>query len=269
MADAPIIDALYGIPKNTAVTQLSECLPFMQDLRGPMRAVGISGVVLVQRHCGYCPYHWSCADRRTREVSVLARQNSAVRGLASYDSLRIGESLRWIHEAIAGGGLSGCYLQAECLVSGLDTARMYPLYGLCAMLRAPLVLDFSSRENWLRHLPEIETMAADFPELEIVLTPPQDTEAPNILRLALRFPRISFILCPEEMDANAALREFVELQGRERVLFCSSLNGWPESVQVARKLEVMPAAAEAYLYGNAARLFSFPAVVDAASERLA
>ena len=80
-------------------------------------------------------------------MNAVARNPRRLRGLASYDPLRIGESLRWIDEAITEGGLAGAYAQAECCISGLDAPRMYPLYGLCAMLRSPVVLEISSREQ--------------------------------------------------------------------------------------------------------------------------
>ncbi len=107
---------------------------------------------------------------------MVAQNPRQLRGLASYDPLRIGESLRWIDEAVSEGELAGAYVQAECCVSGLDAPRMYPLYGLCAKLRAPVVLDFDSRERWVHHRPQVEVVAADFPELDILLAPPPRSE---------------------------------------------------------------------------------------------
>jgi predicted TIM-barrel fold metal-dependent hydrolase len=260
MAYATIIDAFFCIPKNGAVAQISDCVPFSEDLSGPMNASGIGGAVLAHGGCGQCQHHWNCADRKTHEVvDVVARNPKQLRGLAAYDPLRIGDSLRWIDEAVSFRGLVGAYAQAERCVSGLDAPRMYPLYGLCAKLRSPVVLGFANREGWAHHRQEVEVVAADFPELDILLATPPQTDTESILRLMKRFPRISFLLDPQELQADAKLCEYVELHGRERALFRSSPKGWPDSVAAAQALRLSPGARRAYLSENATRLFSFPA----------
>jgi predicted TIM-barrel fold metal-dependent hydrolase len=191
-------------------------------------------------------------------VSAVAKNPQKLRGLASYDPLRIGDSLRWIDEAVTEGGLVGAYALAESCPSGLDAPRMYPMYGMCAKLRSPAVLDFASRERWLHYRPQVEVVAADFPELDILLATPPFTNAASILLLLQRFPHVSFALRPEELQTDAALCEYVELKGRERVLFRSSAKGWWASVETAMALPLGPAARRAYLFENATRLFRFP-----------
>ena len=110
---------------------------------------------------------------------------------------------------------------------GWTLPRMYPLYGLCAKLRSPMVLDFANRERWPHHRPQVEVVAADFPELDILLALPPRTDTASILRLMQRFPRVSFLLTPEELQADEVLCDYLELHGRERALFRSSPNGWP------------------------------------------
>ena len=101
MANATIIDALFCIPLKASVMQLSDCVQFNQDLAPQMNEGGIAGVVLAHCNCWQCQHHWNCADRRTHEiVNVVAKNKRQVRGLASYDPLRIGESLRWIDDAV-------------------------------------------------------------------------------------------------------------------------------------------------------------------------
>lgn len=256
MANTTIIDALFCIPQKANVMQLSDCAPFHQDLTEPMNAGGIAGAVLAHGNCWECQHHWNCADRRTHEVAnVVAKNPRQLRGLASYDPLRIGESLRWIDEAVSEGKLSGAYAEAECCVSGLDAPRMYPLYGMCAKLRAPVVLGFHSRERWVQHLPQVEVVAADLPELDILLAPPLGAGTASILGLMRRFPRVSFLLCPQDLQSDAALCEYIELLGRERALFRSSSEGWAAAVEAALSLPLGPAARRAYLFENASRVY--------------
>jgi len=227
MSSATIIDALFCLPRNPKVLQISDCVPFDQDLAPEMISSGISGAVLAPCNCAGCQHHWNCADRMTHELAgAVARNPKLLRGLASYDSLRIGDSLRWIDEGVTSGALVGAYALAESCSSGLDAPRMYPLYGMCAKLRSPAVLDFTSRERWLHYRPQVEVVAADFPELDILLATPPFTNAASILLLLQRFPHISFVLRPEELQTDAALGEYMELKGQERALFRSSAKGW-------------------------------------------
>lgn len=257
MASAMIIDALFCIPQKANVMQPADCLPFEQDITPLMDSGGITGAVLAHCDCWQCQHHWNCADRRTHElVNAVRKSPRRLRGLAAYDPLRIGESLRWIDEALTEGGLSGAFAEAECCVPSLDGPRMYALYGLCARLGAPIVLGFHSAGRWMQHLSQVEVVAADFPELNILLAAPAGAETASILGLMRSFPHISFLLCPENIDT--VLCEYIELQGRERALFRSGTQGWPAAVERALKLALSPAAMRAYLFENASRLYDFP-----------
>ena len=262
MATATIIDALFCLPKNTKVLRIADCVPFNQDLSPLMKAGGITGAVLAPCLCGACQHQWNCADRRTQEVlNVVEKNQSPLRGLASYDPLRIGDSLRWIDESVEEGTLSGAYAQAECCVAGLDARRMYPLYGLCAKLRAPVVLDFSSRESWAHQRPQVEVVAADFPELDILLAMPPHPDVPSMIRMMQRFPRVVFLVSPPDMQAE--LCEYVEAQGREHVAFRAYPQSWPVATEAALTMPLSSAARHSYLFENAARLFRFPIEVPA------
>lgn len=253
-----MIDAFFCVPKKGNVKRLEDCVPYGENLASLLGASGVSGAVVAPCACSECPHVWNCAERRTQEVvDIVARSPNELRGLACYDPLRIGDSLRWIDKAITAGKLVGGYAQAGCSVSGLDAARKYPLYGLCAKLRSPMVIEFASTERWVNHRPQVEVVAADFPELDLVLVPPPETEAASIMQILKRFPRISFLLCPRELQSNFALREYVEHQGRDRVLFRSSADGWTHSVETALALPLNLEAKEAYFSGNAKRLFGF------------
>lgn len=259
MAQAKIIDGLFCMPQKPRVAQVADCVPFNLDLTPKMKANGIAAAVLAHGNCWQCQHHWNCADRRTHEIVVAAERNRGqLRGLASYDPLRIGASLRWIEDAVVEGGTAGAYAEAECCASGLDAHRMYPLYGLCAMLRLPMVVGFHSDEGWTQHLQEAEVVSADFPDLDLVLAPPAGIESESMVGLMQRFPRISFLLRPQDLARDAALCEYIEVQGREHVLFRSGSGDWSAAVESTRKLPLGPAALRAYLFENAARVYGFP-----------
>lgn len=258
-----IIDALYCIPKNGAVTQIADCIPFSQDLGPLMESSGIAGAVVAPCRCTLCHHIWNCADRRTQEIrGVVARRPKQLRGLACYDSLRIGDSLRWIDEAVGESTVVGGYIQAENSVSGLSAPRMYPLYGLCAKHRLPIVIDFASANSWAHQRSQVESVAADFPELNILLAVPQGSDAEILMQWMERIPHIFFFLSPQDLQQDPALCEYVELQGRERVLFRSSLDGWTLSVEATLGLSLSPAAQRAYLSENATTLFGFQVVSE-------
>ncbi|HVJ05138.1 MAG TPA: amidohydrolase family protein [Candidatus Saccharimonadales bacterium] len=261
----PIIDALFSIPRVGTAQQIPDCIPLKQDIGQKMNSEGVAGAVVAPCNCSLCQHRWNCADRRTHEVQdTVARSPKRLRGLACYDQLRIGDSLRWIDSAVSKGELAGAYAQAEFCVSGVNSARMYPLYGLCARMRAPMVIEIASQNDWTYHRPQVEVVAADFPELDIVLAPPERMDWASVLRLMEQFPRISVLLSPEKLRQDSTLREYIELKGRERVMFRSGLNGWPTSVETARELPLGPAARLAYLAENCSKLFGFPAEVMSA-----
>ena len=264
MAVPNVIDALYCIPKNVGSFQPGRCVAFTQDLAPAMSANGVAAAIVAPCSCHQCPHQWNCADQRTEEVrQVVASNPRQLFGLSSYDPLRMADSLRWIDDAIADRSLSGAYAQAECCVSGLNAPRMYPLYGTCDKLRVPIVIDFNSQERWLRHRPQVEVVAADFPALQIVLAPPPGTEGATILRLMERFHQLLVLLNPRDLEADPALCEFAELQGRERTAFRSHPQEWGAAVPAAQKVPLSPSARRAYLFDNAARIFKVPASVTA------
>jgi hypothetical protein len=266
MAHTAIIDALFSLPPKGPITQITDCMPFLEDLTPRMRASGVAGAVVSHGDCSQCQYQWTCADRKTHEIAhLVARHPRQLRGLAAYDPLRIGESMRWIDDAVSQGNLSGCYVRAECSVTGLDTPRMYPLYGLCAKLRAPLVVEFTNQQRWEYHRPQVEVVAADFPELDILLAPPPHSNIVPILALMQCFPRISFLLGPRELQQSAALCEYLEMRGREQALFRSAGEEWAKAVPAARAVPLGAGARRAYLGENASRIFGFGRAVASLS----
>jgi predicted TIM-barrel fold metal-dependent hydrolase len=263
MLDLAIIDALFCIPKDVRTTQLSDCKRFSEDLTPQLNGGGMVGAVIAPCLCRQCQNQWNCADRKTQEVTETVRRNpNQLRGLGSYDALRIGDSLRWIDEGVTTGTLAGAYAQADYCVSGLDSRRMYPLYGLCAKLRAPIVMDFNTRECWQHHRPQVEVIAADFPDLKIVLATPPRTEAGSILRLLQRFPHAAFLLNPKDLQADAALCEYMELQGCDRVMFRAHPLSWESAAETAMGMPLGEEAKRAYVGGNAAKLFGFAALAN-------
>ncbi len=258
MPHEAVIDALYCLPKKNRVAQPSDCVPFNEDLAPALHASGVDGVVIGPGQCLHCQHQWSCSDRRNQDVmGTVGKNRRQLRGLASYDSFRIGESLRWIDDAVGAGELAGAYALAESCVAGLDAARMYPLYGICAKLSAPVVLDFGSRERWLHHRTQVEVIAADFPQQDILLSTSPGTDTADLMRLMQRYPRVGVLLAPQDLQSSPAMSEYLDGAGRERILFRAAPGAWAPAVALARKLPLAEGARYSYLYENAARLFHF------------
>lgn len=258
LSHTPIIDALFSIPQHGPVVQISDCIPFLQDLAPGMKAAGISGAVIAHGNCSQCQYEWNCANRKTHEIAALvAHSPGRLRGLAAYDCLRVAESMRWIDETVHRGELAGAYLRSESCCHGLDSPRMYPLYGMCSMLAAPLVLEFGGRERWLYQRPQLEMVAADFPDMDLLVAVPPHTELASLAQLMKRFPRMMFLLGPRELLESEKLCELLEADGSRRVLFRSAGEAWPLAVRAASEVPLGPVARRAYLGENAARIFGF------------
>jgi hypothetical protein len=73
MADLTIIDALFAIPQRANITQLSDCVPFSQDLAPLMNSSGIAGAILAPCNCNHCQHQWNCADRSGAQSDAVAR----------------------------------------------------------------------------------------------------------------------------------------------------------------------------------------------------
>jgi predicted TIM-barrel fold metal-dependent hydrolase len=73
-----------------------------------------------------------------------------------------------------------------------------------------------------------------------------------------RYPRLSFLLGPRELQGNDKLCDYLEQQGRNRVLFRSAGEAWPAASALALTVPLSPSARRAYLAENAARVFGFP-----------
>ena len=197
-------------------------------------------------------------------VNAVERNPAQLRGLASYDALRVGESLRWIDEAVAEGGVSGAYARCGVLDQRVGRAPHVSAVRTLRQAAMPVVLGFNSAERWTQHLSQVEVVAADFPELDILLAPPAGAEAASILRLMRHFPRISFLLCPQEMQADAALCEYIEMQGRERALFRSAARDGRRRWR-GRSAATESGGAACLSVQNATRVYGFP--VGVASSR--
>jgi hypothetical protein len=104
----------------------------------------------------------------------------------------------------------------------------------------------------------VEVLAADFPELEILLAPPPQVGTESIIRMLERFPRIAFLLNPRDLVDDALLCEYVELEGHSRVAFRSLPQTWAAAAETAAGIPLRSEAKHAFLFENAARFFGFP-----------
>jgi predicted TIM-barrel fold metal-dependent hydrolase len=258
MTHASIIDSLYSLPKKGPVVQLSDCVPFQEDLTPRMQQCGLAGIVLAHGNCRQCQYEWECADRMTNEISNLVAQHpDKLRGLAAYDPLRIGESMGWLDKLVRKGQIAGAYMHSEACIRGVDSARMYPLYGMCAMLRVPVVVEFVEEDCWKHQRSQLELVASDFPDLDLAVVPPRKSNKSCIIPMMKRFPRLSFLLGPQDLQESRPLRDYIDSEAGDRVLFRSAGEDWSSAVVMAQSLRLGPAALRAYLGENAERLFGF------------
>jgi len=258
MKHTAVIDALYSIPLKGPVVHISDCVPFHEDLTPRMQECGLTGAVLAHGNCRKCQFEWECADRMTHEIADLTVQHPGqLRGLAAYDPLRIGESMGWIDNLVRKGRLAGAYMHSEACIRGVDSARMYPLYGMCAMLGVPVVVEFFEDDCWKYQRQQLELVAADFPDLELAVAPPRESKKSSVVPMMRRFPHLSFLLAPADLQGSRTLCRYLDSEGSSRALFRSAGEEWSSAVAAALNVPLGPAARSAYLAGNAGRLFGF------------
>ena len=155
-----------------------------------------------------------------------------------------------------------------------DHRRNYPLYAKCAELGIPVSIHSSA--NWttvsvsdLGHPRHIDVIAADFPELQIIMSHAGYPWVLESVLLAWKYPNVYLELAAHRPRYLAEpgtgwepLLRFGQNTIRDKVLFGTGwfLLGRPP-VQITdefRALPVAPDVMEQWLYGNAAALLGTP-----------
>jgi len=193
---------------------------------------------------------------------------------AGIDVLTGMDGVRELEHLVSERGFRGLSLRPFMIGLPADDRRYYPLYAKCVELRIPLSIHTSA--NWttvavsdLGHPRHIDVVAADFPELDIIMSHAGYPWVLESVLLAWKYPNVYLELAAHRPRYLAEpgtgwepLLRFGQNTIRDKVLFGTGwfLLGRPP-VQITdefRALPVAPDVMEQWLYGNAAALLGTP-----------
>jgi hypothetical protein len=183
-------------------------------------------------------------------------------------------AVRELERLVRDHGFRG--LSIRPFMTGLpaDDRRCYPLYAKCAELDIPVSIHSSA--NWttvsvsdLGHPRHIDVLAADFPELQIVMSHAGYPWVLESVLLAWKYPNVYLELAAHRPKYLAEpgtgwepLLRFGQNTIRDKVLWGTGafLLGRPpgQILEEFRALPVTPDVMEQWLYGNAAALLGAP-----------
>jgi uncharacterized protein len=190
---------------------------------------------------------------------------------AGVDLMRGSEAVRELERLVRERGFQGLSLRPFMLDVPADDRRYYPLYETCVELGVPVSLHTSA--NWttvavsdLGHPRHIDAVAADFPELVIVMSHGGYPWVLEAVLLAWKYQNVYLELAahrPRYMALPGTgwepLLRFGATTIRDKVLFGTGwfLLGRPPAqlVEEFRALPVPDDVMELWLGGNAASLF--------------
>jgi hypothetical protein len=189
---------------------------------------------------------------------------------AGVDVLRGMDAVRELEYLVRDRGFRGLSLRPFMIGLPADDRRYYPLYAKCVELGVPLSIHTSA--NWtsvsvsdLGHPRHIDTVAADFPELAIVMSHGGYPWILEAVLLAWKYQNVYLELAahrPRYMATPGTgwepLIRFGQTTIRDKVLFGTGwfLLGRPpgQIVEEFRALPVPEDVLELWLHGNAAKL---------------
>jgi len=198
------------------------------------------------------------------------------------DLLKGMQGVRDLEHWVRDRGFQGLSLRPFMIGLTADDRRYYPLYAKCVELDVPVSIHTSA--NWTEvrvsdfgHPRHIDTVAADFPELKIVMSHAGYPWVLEAVLLAWKYPNVYLELGahrPKYFTAPGAgwdaLMRFGQTTIKDKVLFGT---GWfllarPPSqlVEEFKALPVPDDVMERWLYANAEALLSGAPVSAAASD---
>jgi predicted TIM-barrel fold metal-dependent hydrolase len=193
---------------------------------------------------------------------------------AGVDLFKGMDGVRELEHLVRDRGFRGLSLRPFMIGLPADDRRYYPLYAKCVELEIPLSIHTSA--NWttvsvndLGHPRHLDPVAADFPELEIVMSHAGYPWVLEAVLLAWKYPNVYLELAAHRPKYLAApgtgwepLLRFGQTTIKDKVLFGT---GWfllgrpPEQVvEEFRALPVAEDVMELWLHGNAERLLGAP-----------
>lgn len=191
---------------------------------------------------------------------------------AGIDVLKGMEAVRDLEHWVRERGFVGLSLRPFMIGLPADDRRYYPLYAKCVELDIPLSIHTSA--NWttvsvsdLGHPRHIDTVAADFPELKIVMSHAGYPWVLEATLLAWKYPNVYLELAAHRPRYLAMpgtgwepLMRFGQTTIKDKVLFGTGwfLLGRPpgEILKEFRALPVEDEVMELWLSGNAERLLA-------------
>jgi predicted TIM-barrel fold metal-dependent hydrolase len=191
---------------------------------------------------------------------------------AGADVLAGMEAVRALEYWIRERGFRGLSLRPFMIGVPADDRRYYPLYAKCVELNVPLSIHTSAnwttmRDSDLGHPRHLDVVAADFPELTIIVSHGGYPWVLEAVLLAWKHPRVFLELAAHRPRYFATpgtgwepLMRFGQTTIADKVLFGSGwfLLGRPPATVVDefRALPVKPVVMEQWLSGNAERLLA-------------
>ncbi len=193
---------------------------------------------------------------------------------AGVDILQGAVALRELQHWVIKRGFRGLSLRPFMIGLPADDRRYYPFYAKCVELGIPVSIHTSA--NWttvaindLGHPRHIDQVAADFPELRIIMSHAGYPWVLEAVLLAWKYPHVYLELAahrPKYMALPGTgwepLLRFGQTTIQDKILFGSGwfLIGRPPAELLAefRTLPIKPAVMEKWLFRNAQALLGVP-----------
>jgi predicted TIM-barrel fold metal-dependent hydrolase len=203
-------------------------------------------------------------------AGLAARHPDRFIPFAGVDLMRGMDAVRELETLVTERGFRGLSLRPFMIGLTADDRRYYPLYAKCVELGIPLSIHTSA--NWttvavsdLGHPRHIDVVAADFPELQIIMSHAGYPWVLEAVLLAWKYPNVYLELAAHRPRYIAApgtgwepLLRFGPRTIRDKVMFGTGwfLLGRPpqQIVEEFRELPVPEDVMDLWLYGNAERL---------------
>jgi predicted TIM-barrel fold metal-dependent hydrolase len=184
------------------------------------------------------------------------------------------DGVRELEHLVSDRGFRGLSLRPFMIGLPADDRRYYPLYAKCVELGIPLSIHTSA--NWttvavndLGHPRHIDVVAADFPDLDIIMSHAGYPWVLEAVLLAWKYPNVYLELAAHRPRYIAApgtgwepLLRFGPRTIREKVMFGTGwfLLGRPpgQVLEEFRELPIPADVMELWLHGNAERLLGVP-----------
>lgn len=261
--------------------------PFQPDLEGThldgkvttlpalLTAIGEGGAPLMLEMLNACGVDAAVVhayDTLEHEIVAKVQKQSHGRlvGLAGASPKTGSTAVKQIEHAIGELGLKGVSIAPYANGIYADDPAFYPIYSKCSELGVPINIHGSTHllrnaPNDCSHPSRLDRVAIDFPDLAIVAHHGGWPWVLELMSVALRHP--NFYISPAGMRPRNfakpgsgwdALLQFGDTLLRDRILWGSN---WPmlpirRSLDEIKALPLREASLDAWLGGNAARLFN-------------